>query len=692
MSDSPRSAALDAQLADLTREAEARRQAATAPSEADLALVTHSARLVEVLLTDIHEALRQVCVAGLSFPDPELPEALRELADRARLFQLATAVELLGKLRAWLLAVLAEPSIEARQSLAAGAWTETQRLMAWSRLFKAEHDLLTVQSRLAAEATGIQRPTTEEFQTRSLTLWPLGIELSASGKLLVFGIDIERLRSVVLADHLAEFQRESPFEGKAISRMFQDAIELPQLLSSLIRLEDHPVVDKGPVQFFRPAFRTIPKRLGVASHFTPPRLPEFTISEWVGLPTGPAFVKGALGRGKGRVFVVAGKGELPLSASGLLRFNLSKLLLREGARSTSISLVVLPRDETFDVLSAETPIDDRVFPAHDPLAFRVAREVLQARADRAQIAGEPVAQSFLRVAAYTLGHGKPDAIERLKQQVRTLSPVGIEEHYRTALALSFLGLQLPPYQVEATITEALGLLVLPAGHAVPVPALARVLGRAEQDVSPSDVRLVDGAVAYRAIWLAMQAGLVDDLRPLLVALFTSRYQGELKSPSVGDVCSRALLVVLLGSHEGLATAAVSDGLDEDEDDDEDDDGDTKTADGRSEQKVAEALVFLQSHLDDLAPKRATTRTAPLPESIELLQLGDTRAYLRGENRLGVTLAGLNLPAERLRQGAVEALSEWVIDAGDQPGWPVAAAAADALLVAAAADQIRFIVS
>ncbi|RYE86898.1 MAG: hypothetical protein EOO75_15160, partial [Myxococcales bacterium] len=60
------------------------------PTEADLAQSLASLRLLDLFLDDLGEALRQIFVAGLSFPDPELPEALGELRGRARALHLAT--------------------------------------------------------------------------------------------------------------------------------------------------------------------------------------------------------------------------------------------------------------------------------------------------------------------------------------------------------------------------------------------------------------------------------------------------------------------------------------------------------------------------------------------------------------------------------------------------------------------------
>ena len=71
---------LDASLAQSINEAEALRELARSqpPTEVDLAQALSSMRLVDLFLSDLNEALRQLFVAGLSFPDPELPDALGE--------------------------------------------------------------------------------------------------------------------------------------------------------------------------------------------------------------------------------------------------------------------------------------------------------------------------------------------------------------------------------------------------------------------------------------------------------------------------------------------------------------------------------------------------------------------------------------------------------------------------------------
>jgi len=135
-------------------------------------------------------------------------------------------------------------------------------------------------------------------------------------------------------------------------------------------------------------------------------------------------------------------------------------------------------------------------------------------------------------------------------------------------------------------------------------------------------------------------------------------------------------------------------IDGEEDDDEDDEEEgVEVALDRGLEGWTKAREFLQAHLADLAPKKSTTKSRPLPELIELIQLGDTRAFLHGEDRLGRTVEPLGVPAEKLRHACVEALLSWcsAVD-GERPRWQEAAGAADGLLVIVAAGYEAFFLS
>ncbi|MCS6901447.1 MAG: hypothetical protein RMJ98_17550 [Myxococcales bacterium] len=681
---------LEATLSAQTAEAEALRSAAREqpPTEQDMAQALPSMRLVDLFLSDLNESLRQIFVAGLSFPDPELPAALAELQERARALRVATAFERIGRLQAWLRAILAEPNLDARIPLASSAWDETQRLLAWARLYKIEHDLRVVQARMAAEAQGLKIDTEPTFPTCSISLWPVGVDLAPSGKFLVHGIAIDSGKPAVLVDHLAEYNRESPFERHAISRMFQDAIEIPRLLRSLIRLEDHPYSEKDGVLYFRPAFRTTPKLLPLSDTFRPPKLPTLTVGLGVQIPSGPFLLDVAVSWSSGRLHMGSLRGEIPIRMTPLLRFNLAKLLVREGLCRDELQACFQAKEDEIELLHVTTALDGRVYPTCDPTVFRIGREVLQARSNRVQSPGESVAALFLQVATHVLGHGKPERIAELRHQVLECKPSGVEERYRLALARMLLGVTLDPNQERPFLQDALVVLLRTAGTPVDLPRLSRVLGFPLAKTSATDLRYIDGAFAYRVLWLMIQSNLVDEFRPLLEQLYEGAYKGELQEPSVGDVCTRALLMALLAQPRVGPTARHGEGEEEDLDDEED--TEDKVVLDRGLEGWGKARDFLQAHLADLAPRKSTTKTRPLPELIELLQLGDTRAFLHGEDRLGRTVAPLKIPAEKLRHACVEALLAWCSSVdGERPRWQEAAEAADALLVIVAAGYEGF---
>ena len=170
------------------------------------------------------------------------------------------------------------------------------------------------------------------------------------------------------------------------------------------------------------------------------------------------------------------------------------------------------------------------------------------------------------------------------------------------------------------------------------------------------------------------------------------------------MCARALLLVLVEDQPIGDTRIVGAGAESaatasaDDDDDDDDDDASPALPGRAGNvdRSADAWVkareFLQAHLEDLTPRKATTRSRPLPELIELLQIGDTVAFLSGADRLGATLVDLKLPVERVRHACIDALLGWSTLLDEHTPGPVATAAGDAMLVAVAAGQDPFFFS
>jgi hypothetical protein len=685
------SASLAAKLDEISLEADILREGAEPPGPDDLAAMVEGASLVDQFLGEVVEIVRQICVAGLAFPAPELPGALEQLAERATALRLPTAYETLGRLRHRLAAVLAEPALEKRPALSADAWEETQRLIAWMRLFRREHDLVAVQSRMAAEARGEGAPpvaTAATFPARSMSVWPLGIDLAPGGKLLVFCRDTESDAVAVLVDHLAEYRHDDPLAGKAISRLFQEALPLGPLLRGVVRLEDHPVTERGGVLFFRPAFGATPKIRPVARSFVSPALPELTIDPSAPLPRGPGRLKAELAWSTGRLAVTVAGRPAPLAMPPLLRFNLSKLLLREATHRAPLDLVAVGRGDELQVLSAETDFDGRTFPAYDPNLFLLAREVLRARLERAR-PGDPLALAFAQAAAFSLGGAGDDEIAAFRARLADLAPRGLVAHYRWALAGSRVGAELPPERVRPLLDDALALLA-PSAPA-DLARLSRVLGR--DGASSADVRLLEGA-AYPVVWLAMEANLVEALRPGLEALLEGRLAFVVPASPPGDVCAKALLTALLGESlvGGTQTSApgAAFALDGDDDAGDADDDDDKAGDAAGG-AVGQALELLKGLVDSLTLGPGGGLERHLPDPLELLQIGDALAFLHGQSRLRGTLVPLGLPAEVPRQRAAAALLAAPAGGGEDD--PAALfAAADALLALVAAGQAPLLLS
>ncbi|MCA9538364.1 MAG: hypothetical protein KC620_05720, partial [Myxococcales bacterium] len=132
-------------------------------AEAALADVVADGPLLARLLDDLTDAIDQLFVAGLAHPDADLPDELAALIERAERAGLATATDGLKRLRDAVVALraAAPPGVEAPRELAAAAWDETQRLVAWLDLFRREFALLRVEGQLAAarlEARGERAP------------------------------------------------------------------------------------------------------------------------------------------------------------------------------------------------------------------------------------------------------------------------------------------------------------------------------------------------------------------------------------------------------------------------------------------------------------------------------------------------------------------------------------------------------
>lgn len=673
---------LNEKLAQITEEAQRLRASATdkasAPPQEVLAEVASSGKLLERFLNDITEAIKQVFVAGLAYPDPELPDELESLCERARQLHLATALEHLGKLKLFIEAIAQERHLEGRHRFAQNAWEETQRLLAWVRMFRAEYDFLSVQGKMAAQALGNPGQRARAFLTRSASVWPLGIELESDGKLLFRCRDIDTGQDVFLHDHLAEFSFEDPFGARVISRLFQNAIFLSEVLGSVIRLEEHPVLLRGGALHFRPAFQSLPKILPVASNFTPPALPAFQKDD-------PALSRqGIVSCLTARISLIKGMLTLrdqeyePLSVhiNSTLRFNLTKLLSSQETTRTKIDLVVLSQEEELFVLSMTTDLGERVFPTYDPRLFGLPSGLLARRAQEEHARLSAPFGDFLKTAVYLLSGAPPEAIDALLTSLRQTSPKGLEALYRWGLACFLLREPLPAQKVEEIAGAVLALARRKEREKVDLDLLALVLGNQDHTPSPADLRYLDGAAIYRALWLIHASDLVESFADELKELYQARYAGELKDPSLADVAARSLLLEML---ESIASPDEEKETLEEEEEALEEEG----------EETSKALLFLEAYLQDLRYKRGRSKKLSLPEPIELLQLADTYALLTYTDRHGATVLALELSTERIRQTCADALHHWLSRQERDP--QTVLAAADAMLLVAAANLRAYFV-
>ncbi len=641
---------LDALLDAATQEAEAfRAQLTVGASADDIASLDASRPQVDRFLLDMDEALAQVFVAGLAYPDPELADELASLCDRSRRHGLATAAGGLDRLRILLLATYAERDLMRRQELAHRAWDETHRFVAWLRMFRVEYDLLSIQARLERDvAEGGSPVPTQAFPVASVTAWPLGMELSGAGRLILFCRDVDSGDAVVFHDHLAEWDRDHPLRAPAISRLFQDSVLLGDLLGGVIRTDEHPVALRRGASVFRPAFAAIPTALAVTRDFAAPALPSDG--------PGPRSESLQVSWGQDGVRMTPAVRRTPA-----LAFNLCKLLMRERRDHLELDAVVVVAGDERTLLSVATGFDGRVFPTYDTALFRTARSVIHARACKVdeRLGGLSAAGFWVRAAACLL-HGATHAeIDSLRNSLPTRRASGVAEHYRLGYAAFLLDEVHHPPEMLSLLRCAVVCATARGASDVDTDDLARVLG--QRSASSADFRLLDGTFVYQALWLTYSCALADDLRAELGALWRCRYAGELTEPGWGDVVARVLLMILMH-----ATGQMGQG---------------DAAKDAMAEAVQDASGFFAAHLADLR-KLGGTRAAP--ELVEWLQLGDTFAWLHDQDRFGVTVKAMGIGSDRLWSAVAAGLVTWTLDmesGGAQPD--LALRAGDALAVAVA---------
>ncbi len=634
------------------------------PDDAALVLWNDHGHLLDTFLGDVGDALQQVAVAGLSFPDPELPDELVVLGGRARQLGLSRGALHLQGLSDALAAVAraGDDDRDARHEALAEAWRQSQWLTAWWRLSRVEYDLRTVQARLALDrrrALGPEAGVRATVPTRSLTVRPVGMELDPAGRLLVFatvfGDDRPTgVRSVILRDQLSEFDRDAPLAGPVISRLFQDAVPLVRLLDGVVRLEDHPVTERGDGWLFRPAFRAVPRILPLAAGVPEEALP------WLDLrrlragvhPAVPCRVTVTVRwdpAASPRVVAVLDDGEpAPFAPAPALWLSLAKRLIARGAREDGLDLAVLPRGESLLVLHHLDGLDTRRYLAHEPGclnldAAAVARWLLEAAVD------DPGEAVFVRGVAALAGGAAVDRAA-VREAWEAHRPAGVAAGWRARWCGWILGSLGDPAEARGWLHD----LAACVGPVEPdLGALGRLLGRDPSQVSAADAGRVDDALVFRVVWMALGAGLGDEEEAAFAAVESARFAGPLGVVTVAGVCGRALLQARasLGDPEAAACEA--------------------------------AREYLQGHRAAMIVEGR----APLLDAMELVHLGDTLVWLRGGDRRGPVAAGLGIDRVGLALRCAEAVGTWRLE-GDEGR---AVRAAEALFLAALGGVLGWVV-
>lgn len=302
---------------------------------------------VDGFLEALGEACDQVLVAGLARPPADLDGALEELAERGDDLGVTTAA---AELRA-LGAALHDPD---------AAWTATQRLLSWRRLFTRALSLERVERRMA-QAAEIE-PRAEPPRAPGFTgrVYCHGFSLDELGRMTLFGTDIDGGAQVRVRDKLSDQDDDDPLARPVISRLFQASVDLRRVLGALLVFEDHPFVTRRGRVELAPAFRDVPVMHALTSGFVPPDV---------------GTTRARLDRD--------GRWALPDGAlvyeTDALRLNLAKLALVDP--ESVVPIAVRAAGDDRHVLYATGADGARVFPAYDPALFRPSAAWLLRKAD-----------------------------------------------------------------------------------------------------------------------------------------------------------------------------------------------------------------------------------------------------------------------------------------------------------------------
>ncbi len=213
--------------------------------------------LVQAWITDAMDALGRLMTAGLSYPDPELPETFSLLAERAEALGSTSGQEGLSALAQKTSALRPGPSdLASRTALARELWSQAMRTTAWLRVFR---DDIALQSAVV-RARGEQVGSTEREDVPRYTDRMVLDGMSVTGtRLTLIGHD-DHGQQVVAFDPLGAFDNDDPFGSPVISRLFQDQMWLSDLADTVLDFERHPMARRGNTVLLQPAFRSVPRR------------------------------------------------------------------------------------------------------------------------------------------------------------------------------------------------------------------------------------------------------------------------------------------------------------------------------------------------------------------------------------------------------------------------------------------------
>lgn len=592
---------------------------------------------------ELGELIEQITVAGLAYPDPDLPAAIQALADRGASLGLRRPIAPAVRLAACLRQCTPTASDAQRQQASAEAFGLLQRLTAWRRLFEREQALMVVDAQLNALGDAQAMPT-PSVPTRSLEAWPDGFHYAA-GRLTILARDRHDGAPVIIRDSVPDLDAIDPFARPYLSRLFQAAVSLEAVMGSIIVFEDHPVSLRGGASVFAPAFRVAPVLRPVAEHFVPPDLPSAQPGsrrpglldvDCVMTPEGPQLM-------------LPDGHPLPVAERPILSLNLRKALTVHPQLGLTVCVIDGPEGaRVLHGIHAEA----RCFLAADPTLFRWTPEALvQAAAD---------GSAWLRAGAALFGGGAAESVQALGEAWP--AQPNVPDCWRAAYLRWALGLPLP----DADLRDLLALTF----HAATRPAdcrpadFARVYGVPAGALGAAG-RTVSDRVVYMALWLAWLCGDLAAHLPDLRGLYTARYATLDTEPDVHAICARAMLQSIFAEE----IAAESD-----PDDDE------------ARDIYAPIVDYLQTHLSSFVHRPGQARPRPLPSLGGVLALADLWARLTDADPRDAPIARLGFDRTALGASIAQTLYAW-----RREGAP-AAAAGDALWVAAHAGLGRWFVS